>query len=458
MIPREYIESLLAQIDLRDLASRYGQLHGNGAERKQLCVFHAESTPSLSIGPSRYYCYGCGSKGRAVDYLQKVESLGFREAVAALAQFAGFAPPQNSSLPAKSLAAKSLAAMVCTPQSPSPTPADDQPMIGPDSGAWAELLAFGQQAYVAGLADDPIAQNYLRLRGICPETSAIFGIGATSRVPAVDEFHTRSADAAKKGGYKFATPHPCYLALPIRCADGLVRGFAYRAYCEPGPGHTTHTNSASAPHFKKSQLLFGFHESLPVAKRVNAIVLVEGPFDALACHQHGLTSAAAALTRSLSAAQLELVFTAAETLYLSLDGDAPGQAGMEKTVLLAAPLLTGNRAIRWVQLPPETDPSDFIAAHGIEAFANLCRDSACGFQQLLANRIAAARQAAGTAPFDAASDECLGPLREQFSQLPDGATRTGLFQFLCAIFPNREPFKKALINLGLLPHQASLNR
>jgi len=48
-----------------------------------LCPFHGDSNPSLKITPNgkHFYCHGCGERGDAVDFLQKLHNLTFREAL-----------------------------------------------------------------------------------------------------------------------------------------------------------------------------------------------------------------------------------------------------------------------------------------------------------------------------------------------------------------------------------------
>ena len=51
------------------------------------CPFHDDSTASLSVGgksPDRFHCFGCGASGDVIDYVQRREGVGFRDAVARL--------------------------------------------------------------------------------------------------------------------------------------------------------------------------------------------------------------------------------------------------------------------------------------------------------------------------------------------------------------------------------------
>ena len=54
---------------------------------KGLCPFHDERSPSFHVRPQvgRYHCFGCGEGGDVIDFVQKVDGLGFTEAVEYLA-------------------------------------------------------------------------------------------------------------------------------------------------------------------------------------------------------------------------------------------------------------------------------------------------------------------------------------------------------------------------------------
>ena len=47
------------------------------------CVFHDEKTASLRIYPKNnsYYCYGCGVGGDSIDFIMRLRSLSYTEAV-----------------------------------------------------------------------------------------------------------------------------------------------------------------------------------------------------------------------------------------------------------------------------------------------------------------------------------------------------------------------------------------
>ena len=59
------------------------RLRKTGKVRMGLCPFHDDKHPSLAVyeDSNRSICYGCGEKGDAINFIMKLKSLSFREAV-----------------------------------------------------------------------------------------------------------------------------------------------------------------------------------------------------------------------------------------------------------------------------------------------------------------------------------------------------------------------------------------
>jgi hypothetical protein len=64
----------LVQADVA-LTLRHGEWWGK-------CPFHADKTPSFSVHPEKevYYCFGCGAKGDAIEYLRRSRGYSFAQA------------------------------------------------------------------------------------------------------------------------------------------------------------------------------------------------------------------------------------------------------------------------------------------------------------------------------------------------------------------------------------------
>jgi DNA primase len=59
--------------------------------KKALCVFHQEKTPSLSFDDEKriFKCFGCGEKGDCIDLFEKVKGVSKKQAIEYLSKLAG---------------------------------------------------------------------------------------------------------------------------------------------------------------------------------------------------------------------------------------------------------------------------------------------------------------------------------------------------------------------------------
>jgi hypothetical protein len=69
-----------------EVIGRRLELRKAGKEYKGLCPFHSERNPSFTVNEDKglFYCFGCGAFGDVFDFIQKLDGLSFREALAAL--------------------------------------------------------------------------------------------------------------------------------------------------------------------------------------------------------------------------------------------------------------------------------------------------------------------------------------------------------------------------------------
>jgi len=106
IIPREFIELILAKVDLVDLINLQVPLRKkSGSNYFARCPFHNEKSASFSVSQQKqfYYCFGCGAHGNAIDFFMQHDRMNFPEAVEALARHAGMEVPKsaNSTFPKK---------------------------------------------------------------------------------------------------------------------------------------------------------------------------------------------------------------------------------------------------------------------------------------------------------------------------------------------------------------------
>ena len=67
------------------------------------CPFHSDKHPSMKVD-TRYYCFGCGEKGDAVDFVSKYFGLGLKDAAIKICDDFHFSYDESYHAPAKKVA------------------------------------------------------------------------------------------------------------------------------------------------------------------------------------------------------------------------------------------------------------------------------------------------------------------------------------------------------------------
>jgi len=102
-IPPEEIERIKREIPVQRLAEARGiELKPQGKDLVGLCPFRPEKTASLHITPATnlWHCFGCNEGGSNIDWVMKIDGVGFRHAFEILRE--GYIPQSKASgTPAK---------------------------------------------------------------------------------------------------------------------------------------------------------------------------------------------------------------------------------------------------------------------------------------------------------------------------------------------------------------------
>jgi DNA primase catalytic core len=337
---------VLAATDLVQLIGTTTSLKKAGRSWKGLCPFHGEKTPSFHVHPDKgfYYCFGCGAKGDAITFVRETERLEFPEAVAYLARLAGITLPMRRS----------------------GTRVDR----GKETRA-AEALALAAAFFRANLDRHEAARALLEERGLSLEDARAYGLGAAldawdalkaSLAPRVQE------DTALEAGLLQRSPETgrVYdrfrnrLTIEIRDGRGEILGFGARAFGDEQPKYL---NSPETARFSKGKLLYGLDRAKEAIRREEAVLLVEGYFDRIACERAGAANAVASMGTALTPAQADLLARQAATVIVAYDGDAPGLAAAYKAFPL---LLSRGVNVRHLALPDGHDPDSYLSVRGAD--------------------------------------------------------------------------------------------
>ncbi|WP_214401710.1 DNA primase [Pseudonocardia lacus] len=348
-----------------ELIGEYVALRRAGAgSLKGLCPFHDEKSPSFNVRPSHgtFHCFGCGEGGDAFAFVQKVEVIGFVEAVERLADRIGFrltyegggaSVQRDRGTRSRLLEANKRAALFYAERLRTPEAAPALQFLTTRGFDAAAAATFGCGYAPAGW--DVLTKHLLGV-GFTLDELIKAGLSKEGRRGPIDRFHRR-------------------LVWPIRDLGGEVVGFGARRIFDDDGIEAKYLNSTDSPVYRKSQVLFG----LDLAKREIAkrrqVVVVEGYTDVMAMHLAGVPTAVASCGTAFGADHIAVIrrligddsFDLGEVIY-TFDGDAAGQAAALKA-------FDGDQAFAaqtFVAIAPDgQDPCELRQSHGDTAVRDL---------------------------------------------------------------------------------------
>ncbi len=330
------IELIRSRMPIRELVGRYVALKPSGKGTwKGLCPFHQEKTPSFQVSEDKglCYCFGCKNGGDIFAFLQKIEGIGFWEALERLAQETGVELPQpkGRSSPRKEV---------------------------------LQILELTQAYFRANLSGP--AERYLQERGLGSASIERFGLGYAPKSwdglirhlqgHGVDPQEAAEAGVLVEREGRYFDRFRHRVTFPIQ--DSLGRIVAFTARALEKEDNPKYLNSPETALFKKSQLLYGYPQARSAIRERGRAVVVEGLFDVIALHQMGFTEAVAVLGSSLSGEQAHLLRRAdAAELYLAFDADEAGRKATLQSLNLE---IARNFVVYAVLLEDGKDPGDLL--------------------------------------------------------------------------------------------------
>ncbi len=320
------------------------------------CPFHDERTGSFHVSPDDklYYCFGCGAKGDAFNFVMETEGLDFKGALESLAGRVGV----------------SLEVVDEDPRYAERRRREER---------LYELLARSAAYYARCLwesADAREAREYLAGRGLAEATLRTFRVGyapgAWDRIltgsrragfteeELLDVGLIRRSERSRAGAFDFFRDQ---IMFPAADARGRVRGFGARRMRDDQP-IAKYINTPDGPVYHKREVLFGIDRARASAAKAGRMILVEGYTDVLALHQAGIENVVGIMGTSFPEEQLRELARVVTVLELCLDADSAGQ----EAVLRAARAAAGRGIeLRVVVLPEGADPADLALSEGPEA-------------------------------------------------------------------------------------------
>lgn len=326
MPPSSTTELIKGKLDIVDLLRGYLTVTPAGKNFKALCPFHHEKTPSFSISPERqrWHCFGCGADGDIFGFVMKYENMEFGEALRLLAEKAGVELRHEN-------------------------PAEYR-----YTGLLYDLNDQAKKFFAKQLATAQVVKDYLKERGLTPETIAEFELGWAPNEQEALSMQLLNGGASPQdllqAGLSVKTERGLMLdrfrgriMFPIHNHQGKVVGFTGRILPQfdtsndPKATFVTakYVNSPETPIFQKSRLLYGFWKSRDAIREMKSAVLVEGQMDFLMSWQSGVRNVIASSGTALTADHLRSVRRLAEELVICFDSDTAGADAAERAIDLA---------------------------------------------------------------------------------------------------------------------------
>jgi DNA primase len=322
-IKEEDVTYIRERSPIDEVVADYVQLkNAGGGQKKGLCPFHDEKSPSFHVTPSKgfFHCFGCQTSGDVISFVMKMDHLSFTETIERLADRLGYqlryeegnftpAPAGNRS---RLIAANALAAKFY----------QDQLNTSPNAAHARELMTkrgFDKSAcetFGVGYAPDEWdgLTKYLRAEGYTIDELETAGLSKMGQRGPIDKFRNR-------------------LTWPIRDISGDVVGFGARKLAsdeeDQGPKYL---NTSETPIYKKSQVLYGLDMAKKEIAKKRQVVIVEGYTDVMAAQLAGITTAVATCGTAFGADHIRIIRRLlmdddafrGEVIF-TFDGDAAGQ-------------------------------------------------------------------------------------------------------------------------------------
>jgi DNA primase len=352
-IPKEFIDQLLARVDIVEIIDERLPLKKAGNVYKALCPFHDERTPSFTVSPNKqfYHCFGCSASGNAITFLREFSHLSFEESLEDLATTAGLELPQSHGLQSKNT--------------------DVQQLL--------EVLAHTNQWFKEQLRqhnDSHTAVSYLKKRKISGKMAAHFELGLApggwdNLAKTVEGKPERLALLVKAGLLATHDTRGHYdrfrsrIIFPIHDGRGRVIGFGGRILGDDKPKYL---NSPETPVFHKGAELYNLHRARSAIANEGYSLVVEGYTDIVSLTQEGIKNTVATLGTATTPIHLKYLFRLAPHIVFCFDGDRAGRQAAWKALEIALTEMVGGRQASFLFLSEGEDPDSLIQNSGADSF------------------------------------------------------------------------------------------
>ncbi len=345
----EILDEIRSRNDIVSTISQYMTLKRKGRNYFGLCPFHNEKSPSFSVSPDKqiFHCFGCGVGGDVINFVKKIENIGFLDSVRLLAEKSGIQLPndiskaeeENIKLKNRVYKINELAAKFYHENLYKPTSKIAQDYIKKRKLNNATLKSF-LMGYASNSSNELL--RYLKEHGFTEEELLASCLIGKSDRGYYDKFRNR-------------------LMIPIRDERGRFIAFGGRVLDDSKPKYI---NSPENIVYSKGRNLFGLNVAREgVHGPLKRLLIVEGYMDAISLYQRGITNVVASLGTALTDSQGRLLRRNTEQVILGYDADGAGQQAIIRGMEI---LKSMDIDIRILQISGAKDPDEYVLKFGSE--------------------------------------------------------------------------------------------
>ena len=350
-ISNEEINEIRSRANIVDIISGYLQVSSKGKNYVALCPFHNDHSPSLIISPEKqiFNCFTCRTGGNVFSFVMKYENVSFAEAVSIVAKKVGFNLKNDVFVKSENKYSKDY-----------------------------EIYEYAMKYYLNNIntTDGSKAREYLLKRGINETIIKEFKLGYSGS--SKDTFYKLATnkgwdiETLNKLGLINKVNENVYdtfinrIVIPIENLKGEVVGFTGRIF--NGEDNTAkYLNTKETEIFKKSNLLFNYHNAKNYIRDRKSVIVVEGNMDAIKMSAKGFKNVVALMGVALSNEQIDILKRLKVPVILMLDND---NAGEEATIKNGESLINSGVDTKVVRLSGAKDPDEYLEKFGIDAMQN----------------------------------------------------------------------------------------
>lgn len=359
-IPEDKVLEIKNAADIVEVVSDVVYLKKAGKNFVGLCPFHSEKTPSFTVSPQKqiFYCFGCATGGNVFSFIMKRDGILFPDAALMLARRYGIHIPTRTLSPEQKRRINEREGMLSVNR---------------------QAMDFYRQELL-GSPSGKRAMAYLKKRGLSREIIDTFCLGYAQ------EGWDHLLNYFSKKGIPSSTLEKSGLIVQRKNQDGFydrfrgriifpifesnmhVIGFGGRVLDDSMPKYL---NSPETRLYNKSSSLYGLHLAKLKCRQSESVYIVEGYFDLLALHQHGIQNSVATLGTSITAEHIQILrgFIGKNgKVILVFDSDDAGIKAAKRSIEVFD---KGYIDAQILVLPEGYDPDSYLFEFGVDAFLDL---------------------------------------------------------------------------------------